>query len=160
MDASLARLQFSARILVNPKFVSNGYGAVLGRAAPFAFSARLHRNCAVKVADACNACRRIPVFVRSRVRCNQTSKTRHTEQEGSASGDRCPVETIPADPFCCVHGESPVLGRDAGRLAAAKIHHPADRSYPTYNSYGCRTPGWERSCHQERFLLDWPGLES
>ena len=135
MDAGLARLQFRARILVDPNLVADGHGAVPGCAAPFALSTGLHRNCAVKVADACNACRRIPVFVRTRVRRKEASKTRHAQQEGSVSGDRCPVETIPADPFCCVHDESPVLGLDAGRLAADKIGVPAEQELRTYSSY-------------------------
>jgi len=122
MDTSLARLQLSARILVNQSLSPMVTGRFLPRC-PIRPLRRAAWKLCRQVADACNACRRIPVFARARVRRNEASKTSHAQQEG------CPTETIPADPFCGVHDESPVLGLDAGRLAADKIAFQPNRSF-------------------------------
>jgi hypothetical protein len=65
VDAGLARLQLHARILVHPKLVAYGDGAVLGRAAPFAISSGLHGNRTIEVADTGDPCGRILVLIRS-----------------------------------------------------------------------------------------------
>src|SRR5208283_3049150 len=55
MQGGLSCLQFRAGVLIHPKFVANGHGAILGGRAPIAGAARLQRDGTIGKADAGNA---------------------------------------------------------------------------------------------------------
>ena len=156
MESGFAGLQFGAGILIDPHFVADGHGTILGGISPIALTTRLQRYGSFYDTDAGDTCGRVFFLVAgTRLRRKQNQKTSNTQQKPKLAS---------AGKSGRLHDQSPVFGRDVRlatgpcwkgpsdgsrmRLASSRLNPRTGKKLPFPHGIGtsCRAGANHKTC--------------